>query len=493
MAPAPAPAKTPECLTPEGMQRLRQAQAAWAGRPIRQRLHSIRRLRELLAEMQDEFCKAAGRDIFKPEMETLGHDLLPLAGACRYLEKRAARILSPRRIGWRDTPIWLLGQRDSVTRKPRGIVGIIGTWNYPFFLNGVQIVQALAAGNAVIWKPSEVTPACAAVLESWLRNAGFGPELAAVLPAERQWGPRLVEADVDHIVFTGHDQTGSRLAARLGERLISSTLELSGHDAVLVLEDADVDLAARALCFGTVVNAGQTCLAARRAHVARGLYADLLDRLRQEFSLRPADRPLAQPAQAAHVRELVDSALAGGARLLLDAPSQSKEFQPLVLADVKPDMAICQEALFAPVLTVAPFDDPREAMNSIRTSKYGLGLSIFTARVDRAVRMARELPAGLVTINDIIAPVAHPATPFGGVGRSGWGVTQGAEGLLEMTVPQVISTRRWRWRPHFDRPNSTPLTDPAVLRQMLRWQNGGSFWQRLRGFFAMIRAARGKH
>jgi aldehyde dehydrogenase (NAD+) len=314
-----------------------------------------------------------------------------------------------------------------------------------------------------------------------------------VLPPEREWGPKLAEAAVDHIVFTGHDQTGRKLAARLGERLISSTLELSGHDAVLVLEDADLDLAARAICFAVTVNAGQTCLAARRVFVHRSICADLQRRLKERFQSEPPIRPLARTGQSDQADELVQSALRDGANLLLDSPAISngqRSTQPIVVTNVRPEMRICHEALFAPVVAVLPFEEITQAVTAIRAGEFGLGLSLFTADLKRAKQLAAQLPAGLVSINDIIAPAAHPETPLGGVGRSGWGSTQGVEGLLEMTVPQVISWRTSRWRPHYDRPGASPFTDPGVLSAMLRWRYDGSLGKRLRSFFSLIRAAR---
>src|SRR5262249_26562331 len=156
-----------------------------------------------------------------------------------------SRLLRPRRVSWRLRPAWLWGQNDTVYRRPRGIVGIIGTWNYPLFLNGTQIVQSLTAGNGVLWKPSEVAPARAAALRKVLQQAGFPEGLIQVLPATREAGQSLTDAEVDHVVFTGSANVGERIAAHLGGRLISSTLELSGCDAQIVLDDADVNLAAR--------------------------------------------------------------------------------------------------------------------------------------------------------------------------------------------------------------------------------------------------------
>ena len=166
-----------------------------------------------------------------------------------------------------------MGSRDVVHRRPWGVVGIIGTWNYPVFLNAIQVAQALVAGNAVLWKPSENVPRTADLTHALFLEAGFPPDLFHKLPATREAGPQLAEAEVNHIVFTGSDAVGRKLAARLGERLVPSTLELSGCDAMFVLADANVEMAARAAWFGVTLNRGQTCIAVRRIFVHAGSIA----------------------------------------------------------------------------------------------------------------------------------------------------------------------------------------------------------------------------
>lgn len=482
--------KTADPLGKSIQEALRRRQATWAATSIQERLRLIRQLRTSLPAMQQAFSEALQTDLHKPGAETIAAELLPVAGACRFLEKRAPAILHPKKVSFFDTPNWLLGEKDIITRKPRGIVGIIGTWNYPMFLNGVQIVQALAAGNVVIWKPSEIAPQTAEVITTWLRRAGVNEDLVHVLPAEREWGAKLAETDIDYIVFTGHDSTGRKLAARLGERLIPSTMELSGHDAMLILADANLDLAAKAIQFGATVNTGQTCVACRRIFVPRQLLPAMQEKLQALFSKQTTHRPLAMPAHQVQVTRLVTSACNEGAKVLVPIDGKPAELSgmPMVLSNVRPDMAISQEALFAPVTLLMPYDNDNEALAGIKMSDYGLALSIFTADREKAKTFAAQLPAGLVTINDVVAPVAHPATPFGGVGRSGWGMTQGAEGLLELTTPQVISNRSGNWRPHFDPAGTTTLTDEGVLTQMLRWESSPTFGKRLKSFFGMLGA-----
>jgi acyl-CoA reductase-like NAD-dependent aldehyde dehydrogenase len=473
----------------EQLARTRIAQAVWSRLPVRRRLAPVQAFRHLLVGECDRLCAAVARDVGKPAEETLACEVLPLADACRFVERRAARLLHPRRRRLR--PLWLWGERDTVYRRPRGVVGIIGTWNYPLYLNGVQMVQALTAGNAVLWKPSEAAPASAAALHALLLRAGFPAELCPMLEATREAGHALTDAAVNHVVFTGSAATGRAIARKLGERLISSTLELSGCDALFVLEDADVPLAARAAWFGATLNRGQTCLAVRRAFVQRSVYPAFCAALRELASLA-GPVGLVLPAQVRFAEQLVREALAGGGRLLIDAPPDNGDAcAPRVVIDARPEMALCREALFAPVAAILPFDSVEEALSMERRCPYALGASIFAREERRAMRLASELRAGMVAVNDVIVSTAHPATPFGGHGDSGWGVTQGAEGLLEMTVPQVVSVRGGHFRPHYDLAMGQGAERQAeMLRGLLERAHAATLGQRLRGWWHLLRGAR---
>jgi acyl-CoA reductase-like NAD-dependent aldehyde dehydrogenase len=474
----------------EQIQRARDAQREWAERPLNERLRPVKRFRHLIVRECTGLCAAVARDLGKPYEETLAGELLPLAAAAKYLERRARRILRPRRVPLGQTPLWLLGQRDVVYRRPRGVVGIIGTWNYPLFLSGTQMIQALAAGNAVVWKPSEVAPSSADVLYNLVIAAGFPEAIAQRLPATREAGPQLAQADVDHVVFTGSSTTGRRLAETLGQRLVSSTMELSGCDALYVLDDADVGLAARAAWFGANINRGQTCIASRRVVVARALYQPFIDALRPLASATQP-QPLALPAQVRQAERLVQEAVAEGARVLESNGEPQTEngsvCRPTVVVDARPDMAICQEASFAPLVSVLRFDDEAELLRIDAACSYGLGVGVFTGAPARAQRLAPRLKAGMVTINDVILPTAHPATPFGGRGESGWGVTQGAEGLVEMTVPQVVSVRGGKFRPHYGAVVGKPPMSPERFRGLLQWSHGETLGRRLAGLWQFVK------
>ena len=506
----------------------RAAQRTWAGLPVRERLRPVRALRHLLVERAADLFAAVEADIGRPAVEVVGSELLPTAAALKYLEREAAGVLKPRRVAGRLRPTWLLGCRDAVHRRPWGVVGVVGTWNYPVYLNAVPVAQALVAGNGVAWKPSENAPRTAALTHRLFLAAGFPPDLFALLPATREAGPPMAEADFDHVVFTGSDGVGRKLAARLGERLIPSTLELSGCDALFVLADADVPLAARSAWFGLTLNRGQTCIAVRRAFVHRSRAAEFAAAL---APLAAAAGPvhLVTRGQVEQAERLVGEALERGARVLssplegegrgaargvrgkaLPSPGEpvgkgqafpspqaplpqgERGVRPTVLLDATADMAICREAAFAPVCAVIAFDTIDEALSLAARSPFALAASVFSADTGAAERLAPRIPAGSVSVNDVIAPTAHPATPFGGRGASGWGVTQGAEGLLAMTAPQVVTVRRFRYRPHVD---DAVSPDPAtfdILQGLLRATHAPGVRAWVGGVRQMLRGMRRK-
>jgi acyl-CoA reductase-like NAD-dependent aldehyde dehydrogenase len=469
----------------------RQAQREWERRPVRERLRIVKRFRQSLVASCDELCAAVEREIGRTADETVAADVLPLADACKFLEREAERLLKPRRVALRRRPIWLWGQRDTIHRRPHGVVGIIGTWNYPILLNGGQIAQALTAGNAVAWKPSEVSTASAPLLHQLWLKAGVPPDLFSMLPANREAGSELVESDIDHLVFTGSAAVGRKIAARLGERLISSTLELSGCDAMFVFADADVEMAAKAAWFGFTLNRGQTCIAVRRAFVHRDLYPEFVESIQAKLAAS-GPMTLVMPGQVDHAERLIADARTRGGRVLA-APGDLRHptvCVPRVVADATPEMALCREDCFAPIMAVLPFDSKGDALCMDAACQYGLSSSVFTADREVGEQFALQLRTGSTCINDAVVPTAHPATPFGGRRQSGWGETQGPDGLLAMTVPQVVSVRGGKFRPHYEATGGPGGAMHRMVQGMLAWRHAPRFGQRFSGFVKMVGGAR---
>lgn len=472
----------------------RAAQVPWSRIAVRERLRPVRRLRDLIVKRADDLFAVADADIGRPPVEVVGTELLPTAAALKFLEQEAARLLAPRRVPGRLRPTWLMGCRDVVHRRPLGVVGVIGTWNYPIYLNVGQVAQALVAGNAVLWKPSENAPRTADLTHALFLEAGFPPDLFQKLPATREAGPLLAEADVDHVVFTGSDAVGRKLAAKLGERLVPSTLELSGCDAMFVLSDANVPMAVNAAWFGVSLNRGQTCIAVRRVFVQQSRYAEFVAALRALFATAQPMSLVTAPQRAQAERLIAEATARGATAFRPDSPDAGKPgvMAPALLSDVPPGAAICREACFAPVVAVIPFDTSDDAVSFAAKSPFGLSASIFTANTAAAMDLAARIPAGSVVVNDVLAPTAHPATPFGGRGASGWGVTQGAEGLLAMTVPQAVTVHKGTFRPHLDEAVNPDPATLDILRGLLRCTHSSGIVERFRGMLQVIHGVRKK-
>jgi acyl-CoA reductase-like NAD-dependent aldehyde dehydrogenase len=425
----------------------REAQPAWSAQPLRERLKWARRARHAMASRAAELAEAVTGPVRASRAETIAAEVLPLLDACRFLERRSVRLLAPRRLGLRARPLWLAGVHLEEHREPHGVVLVIGPSNYPLFLPGVQALQALVAGNAAVLKPGREGVAAARMLAEIFTAAGLDPRLCRVLPEEPEAARAAIEAGPDRVVLTGSAATGTAVLADLAQRLTPATLELSGCDAAIVRADADLDLVTRALAFGLRFNGSATCIAPRRVFVAEPLAAELEARLARVVSAIPPCR--VEPRAAALALRLAAEALEAGARLVAGELRPREELAPLVLAGARPGMRLLEEDLFAPVLALVAVSGDEEAIAAERSCPYALGAAVFGNEA-AARALARRLRAGCVVVNDLLAPTADPRLAFGGRGRSGYGVTRGAGGLLEMTALKVVAVRRGRQRLHFD-------------------------------------------
>ena len=473
---------------------MRIAQGQWEQLPIKDKLQKVRKFRHLLVVQRDKIAKALFLDSGKPYEEALGAEILPLAEACKFLEKNAAHLLSPRKIRSSDTPWWLFLQKSKVHRKARGIVGIIGTWNYPLFLNGVQIIQALVAGNGVVWKPSENALETNKILAELLLET-FPPDIFKELSSSRESGPVLIDSNIDFVVMTGSVETGKAIAKKCAERLIPSTLELSGIDSLLLLDDGDVDLAVSAAWFAMNINAGQTCMASRRFLIPETMLEKVTTKL-LELAKKFKPRKILMESQADCALPLIDAAMVEGAELIWPLNKsdiwRDGHFDACILINIRQEMRICNEAIFAPVLSVLTYKTIDDAIGISNACPFGLCASIFTANQVLGEKVALELKVGSVSINDAIVPHAHPATPFGGVGLSGWGATQGEEGLLEMTRPMSISIVSGKFRPHYELATPKAADSIPIVEGILLALHSPNWVGRIKGWIQFLSGAKKK-
>lgn len=458
----------------------RAGQTVWAALSPRGRVPHFRRLRHEMAACCEELAAGSGSLRGRPTSESLTAEVVPLLEACRHLERRMEHLLAPRRLGRNGRPAWLTGVRVEIRREPVGVVLVVGPSNYPLFLPAVQALQALAAGNAVLIKPAPGNSSALTSFVKCLVRAGFDPSLVRLLPEDASAVGVLSRMGVDKVVMTGSASTGRAILLQCAENLTPASVELSGSDPVFVRADADIDLAARALVFGLRLNAGATCIAPRRVFVHSSVASGLETRLKKILASEVLS-PLAPQARDRYLPLLVD-AISQDSRVVHGEISDAGEvLAPILLAASHPDIRLLQEEVFAPILTMVAVSGDEEALGLARRSPYGLGASIFTSDSAIARQLAGEMNAGVVTINDLIVPTADPRICFGGRGRSGFGVTRGDEGLLEMTAVKSISLRTGSWRPHYDPPQPC---DSAMFAAWVGLVHGKGFFRR---FAAMVR------
>jgi acyl-CoA reductase-like NAD-dependent aldehyde dehydrogenase len=464
----------------------RLAQPVWGQRPVRQRAVPAGNFARQLADDPTPLLESVTYPQRTGPAETLSAELLPLAEAARWLARHAPHWLAPRRLPRRQHPWWLGRYRAAVKRRPLGGILIIGAGNYPLLLPGVQLLQALVAGNWVALKPAPGGEAAAQRLCQRVIEAGFPSELVICCDSSLESVQTVTASGVDKVLLTGSSQTGQRLLASLAPSLTPATMELSGCDAVVLLPSADLERVCRALLFGLRLNGGATCMAPRRVLGNRQQLEALAQRLEKQLPQLPTT---SLPATVLdRLAPPLDAALAAGASWVGHAPDRSQWpacLPPLVLTDVRPEMPLAQADIFAPLLMLVASPSEQQILTDLHASPYALCVSIFGAPSE-AQRLARQITAGCVVINDLIAPTADPGLPFGGRGRSGFGVTRGGEGLLELTHPTPVIERRGRWLPHLDPPHPT---DPELLSGILRLRHGGSWKSRWRGLKQLWQAA----
>lgn len=432
--------------------------------PTQEDIAWIRRWRRSVVRELPRLVALCADEHERPPFEVLMSDLVPLLDACKWHEKHARRVLRPERI--RHGGPWRLGQRHVLYREPLGHVAIIATWNYPYQLLGIQLVQAIAGGNRVTVKPSERAPRCQQALLELARQSGLSESRLTWTEATRGAGRDLLEfGQFDHVVFTGSTDVGRAIASTLGGTLTPSTLELSGSDSAIVLENADAELAADSIYFALTLNAGQSCMAPRRVIVEAGVYDRFVAAFRPKFDHASQVR-FVRGMEAEHCQELVDRARSAGAEVTPVASSPADGFGPTAVLACPAEADIAVSDHFGPAIAVIRSQSRQETITLAESSMKSLATSIYTRNPSEAERLARRLSAGFVTINDCMLPTAHPGVSIAGHGSSGWGPSRGKLGLLAMTRPQFVSTTHRTWR--------LPTKEPSVrvrrnIERFVRW------------------------
>ncbi len=461
---------------------LAEAQRRWAARPITERLVPIRQARHWIAAHPEAFAKAISRDLARSEADTLVAELLPLLEAMRFLERNAHKVLAPRKLGSTGRPLWLTGVQAEMHHDPLGHVLVIGPANFPLFLPGAQVLQALVAGNAVTWKPGTGGRNVAVLLTHVLREAGLPRGILHVTEESVEAAQNALAQKPDKVVFTGSFDTGRSILRQLADTATPATMELSGADAVAVLPSADLHLVAQAVAFGLRLNGGEVCMSPRRLIATRETLQQMRPLLHEE--LAKVSGVALKPRTAELLHDAVRDALQEGAAL--NGEFRPEAQKPLTIDRATAHMAIARTDLFAPVISLIEAPSVLHIADLVNDSPYALTAAIFGDATE-AKALAAQLRTGTVLINDLIAPTADPRVPFGGRGHSGFGTTRGAEGLLEMTATKTVLLRHKGSSRHY-----APLSnkDTPLFAGLIGALHGGSLAGRWKACKQLIAAAR---
>ncbi|WP_199439251.1 aldehyde dehydrogenase family protein [Umezawaea beigongshangensis] len=398
----------------------------------------LARLDELLALISAETGKSA---------DDARIELVLLIDHLHWATRNAGRVLGKRRVA---TGVLLANHSATVEYKPYGVVGVIGPWNYPAFTPMGSITHALAAGNAVVFKPSEYTPGVGRFLADTFAEVVPGRPVFQVVTGFGETGAALCRSGVDKLAFTGSTATGRRVMAACAETLTPVLVECGGKDAVVIAEDADLRAAAEAVVFGGFTNAGQTCAGVERVYVADAV-ADEFTALvtARAARLRPGGDPdadlgpITMPSQVEIVRSHVRDALERGGRAVVGGVESVRPpfVEPVVLLDVPEDSAAVADETFGPVLVINRVADADEGVRRANASRYALGAAVFSR--SRGDELAGKMRAGMVSVNSVLAFAGIPSLPFGGSGDSGFGRVHGEDGLREFAAPQSVARKRF--------------------------------------------------
>jgi succinate-semialdehyde dehydrogenase/glutarate-semialdehyde dehydrogenase len=436
--------------------------------PVKLRARALRKAKAYLLEHAEDITELISRENGKTRIEALATEVLPAVMAIEYYTRRAKGFLKPAVIA--PGSLLLCNKWSRLFRVPYGVIGIISPWNYPFSIPFSEVVMGLLAGNGVVLKTASSTQLVGRQIESCLRAADLPDGLFSFvnLPGS-QAGDAFMESGIDKLFFTGSVAAGKQLMAKAAQTLTPLNLELGGNDAMVVCEDADIDRASSGAVWAGLQNCGQSCAGVERIYVQESVYGPFLEKLKAKVeSLRIGEDTdfgvdmgaMTTRDQMETVEKHIEDALHKGAKIVAQSSCPPREgpgnFVPaMVVGDVTHDMLVMREETFGPVLAVMKVRDMEQAIALANDSLYGLTGSVWSKNGRKAERIAQNIRAGVVTINDHLVSHGMPETPWGGVKASGFGKTHGRIGFNEMTQPKVVvhdllafAKKNLWWRPY---------------------------------------------
>lgn len=440
------------------VQRARLAQPAWAALGFKKRAEIIFKARRLILEQMDDIAALISNENGKPVIEAISHDIMPSMDLMTFYAKNSQKLLKKETI---KLGKWaFMGHQSEVEYIPWGVVGVISPWNFPFSIPLGGVVMALMVGNTVVLKPSEYTPLIGQKILQILNEAGLPADVLQVIQGNGAIGGALVKSGVDKIMFTGSVPTGKKIMAAAADLLTPVTLELGGKDPLIVLNDADLEMASSAAVWGAFCNSGQVCASIERVYVHESiarpftkLVVEKTLKLRQGRGDTDVDvGSMTAEMQVKKVEAQVADAKARGAKILtggerntaLQGPNlQGLFYKPTVLTGVTHDFAIVKDESFGPVLPIMTYASEDEAVRLANDSPYALNAYIWAGDLGRGRRLASRIEAGTVNVNESVFTYALPQTPWGGPKESGIGRTHGAQGLMDLVNVRHVHVSKW--------------------------------------------------
>src|SRR5579864_3628973 len=451
---------TPLTTIPAIFETARNAQKAWAAQRLTERSAMLLKLRNAVFERRDDIANIIVRETGKPRAEAILAEVLLALDTANFLARQAPRWLRPERVPHHN--IALKAKSGWLEFEPHGVVAIISPWNFPFAIPMTELIPALVAGNAVLLKPSELTPATGALVGELIDRAGFPKGLVQIVQGGGEVGAAIIEAGPAKVFFTGSVATGRRIAEACASKLIPSVLELGGKDAMIVLADADLDVTSSAAVWGGYTNCGQACLSVERIYVEQPVAEKFTQlclektkklRLGSSADVEADVGPMIRESQLEKVEQQLRDAEQRGARILTGGnrrPDLGANFiEPAVVTNVDHSMQLMREETFGPVLAIRSVASADEAVALANDSPFGLSASIWTSDARRGRALASRIRAGSVMINDVASYYGISEAPHGGPGWSGWGRTHSRLGLLEMVQVKYVDVDRL---PRFAKP-----------------------------------------
>ncbi|HEX4003199.1 MAG TPA: aldehyde dehydrogenase family protein [Candidatus Acidoferrales bacterium] len=433
--------------------RARAAQLAWAAQPIGERCATLRRLRDAIFDARDEIAATISRETGKPRVEAIFAEIVLALDTADFVARNAPKWLRPERVPHHN--IAVKAKSAWLEYEPLGVVAVISPWNYPFAIPIAQVIPALAAANAVVLKPSELTPATGALIGEIGVRANLPENLVQIVQGGAEVGSAMIEAAPHKMFFTGSVETGRQIAQACARKLIPSVLELGGKDPMIVLADADLEIASSAAVWGAFMNCGQACLSVERVYVEQSVaarFAAMSLVKTKKLRLGPPSDPDAEIGPMIRLRQIerverqLQDAAARGAKILTGGERRPELgpnfFEPAVVTDVDHSMELMLEETFGPVLAICSVASAAEAVAMANDSPFSLSASVWTRDAEAARKIASQLRAGSVMINDVASYYGISEAPHGGRGASGWGRAHSRFGFLEMVHVKYVDSDR---------------------------------------------------